>query len=82
MQHFPKLSGRVPAGISRHSNGQHPMENQAPGKFIFILFYFFADAMDCKVELERAGMLIPEAGWERSLPTSPAHSHQHNHRNF
>lgn len=38
--------------------------------------------MDCKVELERAGMFIPEAGWERSLPTSPAHSHRHNHRNF
>lgn len=34
----------------------------------------FADAVGWKVELERAGMLVPETGWERSLPTSPAHS--------
>lgn len=36
----------------------------------FILL--FADAVNCKVELERAGMFIPEARWERSLPASPA----------
>jgi len=46
------------------------MENEAPGEI-----RFFADAMGCKVELERAGVLIPETGWERSLPTSPALSH-------
>lgn len=40
----------------------------------FFFIYFFADAMDCQVELERAGMLIPETGWEPSLPASPAYS--------
>ena len=70
---FPRAFGHAPAEISRPSNDQHPMENQAPE---MIPPTPTPDAMDYEVELERAGMFIPELGWERSLPTSPAHSHK------
>lgn len=73
---FPKLFGLAPAGISRHSNDRCPVENAVPGKISVCVCVWCADAMDCKVELVRAGMLTPETGWERSLPTSPASSHK------
>lgn len=50
--------------------------NSVPQKMRLQERFIFADAMDCKVELERAGTLIPETGWERSLLTSPSHSHK------
>ena len=34
---FPELLGHNPAGISRHSNGQCLMENEASGKIHFLL---------------------------------------------
>lgn len=36
---FPELFGCAPAGISRHSNDQCPMENKTPGKILFFFFF-------------------------------------------